>query len=72
MDALELLVVHLLAGRVEYANAPSDRFFSFELVGEHAKRPSLAGLVAADHVAFEEEPLVLRTSGGRQCDARKT
>src|SRR5262249_60708602 len=65
-DALELLVVHRLSARVEHANAPGDRLLALELIGQHAEGSGLAGLAAADHVAFEEELLagVLRAGGG--------
>src|SRR5215475_297754 len=69
-DALELLVVHRLSARVEHANAPGDRLLALELIGQHAEGSGLAGLAAADHVAFEEELLagVLRAGGGRPCE----
>src|SRR5712692_867887 len=71
-DALEPFVVHLRASLVEDADAPGDRLLALELVGQHTERPSLVGLTAADHVAFEKELLcsrILSVGGRRQCKA---
>jgi hypothetical protein len=62
--ALERLVIHLLTGLVEHADAPGHRFLALELVRQHAEWAGLPFQRMADHVGFEKQSLGVLRAGG--------